>query len=136
MRRSAQHQKRRKTWTLTSRTTYAHVCGVDDGDEAHAERPRTRSECPTTRPCPWVGCRHHLYLDVNAQGSIKMDARYGVWETPGETCALDVAEAGPHTISEVAALIGTTYERVRQIEEAALAKLGLASWLAEHLDHG
>lgn len=28
-------------------------------------RPRTRGDCLTMpRPCPWVGCRHHLLLDV------------------------------------------------------------------------
>ena len=26
------------------------------------------------RPCPWVACKHHLYLDVNPEtGSIKMN---------------------------------------------------------------
>lgn len=28
-------------------------------------RPRTRAEClQEARPCPWVGCRHHLLLEV------------------------------------------------------------------------
>jgi hypothetical protein len=30
------------------------------------ERPRTRAECKDEpRPCPWVACKHHLYLDIN-----------------------------------------------------------------------
>lgn len=28
-------------------------------------RPRTRGDClAEARPCPWVGCRHHLLLEV------------------------------------------------------------------------
>jgi hypothetical protein len=28
-------------------------------------RPKTRAECrDEARPCPWVGCRHHLLLEV------------------------------------------------------------------------
>src|SRR6185436_9496617 len=30
------------------------------------ERPKTRAECRGhARPCPWVACKHHLYLDIN-----------------------------------------------------------------------
>src|SRR5262249_28750008 len=38
-------------------------------------RPRTRAECAEgQRPCPWVSCKHHLYLDVNPEtGSIKLN---------------------------------------------------------------
>lgn len=29
------------------------------------ERPRSRAEClQEARPCPWVGCRHHLLIEV------------------------------------------------------------------------
>src|SRR6185436_15449349 len=29
-------------------------------------RPQTRKDCKDAqRPCPWVSCKHHLYLDVN-----------------------------------------------------------------------
>lgn len=39
------------------------------------------------------------------------------------TCSLDIADDGPHTLDELGELFGLTKERVRQIEEAALAKL-------------
>lgn len=97
-------------------------------------RPRTRSECaplrgvdPATRklnPCPFVSCRHHLYLDVNpVNGSIKLNfGDIDLAEMP-ETCSLDVAERGELPLSRVAVLLNVTRERVRQIEAEALAHL-------------
>lgn len=41
-----------------------------------------------------------------------------------QTCSLDVADAGPSTLTEVGALLHITRERARQIEAAALAQLG------------
>jgi hypothetical protein len=40
-----------------------------------------------------------------------------------ETCSLDVADRGPHTLEEIARLYGVTRERIRQIEEKALERL-------------
>jgi hypothetical protein len=37
----------------------------------------------------------------------------------GPSCALDVADAGPHTLEEVAVSLNISRERVRQLEEAA-----------------
>jgi DNA-directed RNA polymerase sigma subunit (sigma70/sigma32) len=39
-----------------------------------------------------------------------------------ETCSLDVAARGDHTHEEVGALMNLSRERVRQIEQKALAK--------------
>lgn len=38
-------------------------------------------------------------------------------------CALAVANEGPHTLDEIAIILGLSKERVRQIDEDALAKL-------------
>jgi hypothetical protein len=46
-------------------------------------RPKIREECRTaTRPCPFVSCSHHLYLDVNPEsGAIKLNFPHlEVWE--------------------------------------------------------
>ena len=97
----------------------------DEGQ--HAERPRTRAECPDTSdgPCPWVSCKYHLYLDVNERtGSIKLNfPGLEVWELP-DTCALDVAERSSKvtTLERVGEAINVTRERVRQIEAMALRK--------------
>lgn len=93
------------------------------------ERPRTRGDCGAVpRPCPLVGCAHHLYLDVVRRGSLKLnfpDLEPGELETP--SCVLDVADAGGATIERVGELLNVTRERARQIEQAALSKLAEAA---------
>jgi hypothetical protein len=89
------------------------------------EKPTTRSECVEgIRPCPFVSCKHHLYLDVSSRtGAIKLNfPDLEVWEM-NETCALDIADRGGTTLEEVGAIMNLTRERIRQVEVKALAKL-------------
>jgi hypothetical protein len=93
--------------------------------ESDYEKPRTRAECADApRPCPFVSCKHHLYLDVSARtGAIKLNfPDLEVWEMT-ETCALDVADRAGTTLEEVGAIMNLTRERIRQVEVKALAKL-------------
>ncbi len=88
-------------------------------------KPRTRSECTDApRPCPYVSCQHHLFLDVSARtGAIKLNfPDLEVWEMT-ETCALDVADRGGTTLEEVGAIMNLTRERIRQVEVKGLARL-------------
>ncbi|MEZ4224996.1 MAG: sigma factor-like helix-turn-helix DNA-binding protein [Polyangiaceae bacterium] len=88
-------------------------------------KPRTRAEClDGPRPCPFVSCKHHLYIDVSPRtGAIKLNfPDLEVWEM-GETCALDVADRGGTTLEDVGAIMNLTRERIRQVEVKALAKL-------------
>jgi hypothetical protein len=89
------------------------------------ERPQSREECANMpRPCPFVSCAHHLYLDVNPDtGSIKLNFPHlEPWEM-GETCALDVADRGGITLEEVGAILNLTRERIRQVEVSGLYKI-------------
>jgi hypothetical protein len=89
------------------------------------ERPQTRAEClQMERPCPFVSCEHHLYLDVNPDsGAIKLNFPHlEVWEMP-ETCSLDVADRGGITLEEVGAILNLTRERIRQVEVRGLVKI-------------
>ena len=89
------------------------------------DRPATREECLTMpRPCPFVSCAHHLYLDVNPEsGAIKLNFPHlEVWEM-AETCALDVADRGGTTLEEVGAILNLTRERIRQVEVRGLHKI-------------
>ena len=93
--------------------------------EVEGARPRSREDCRTAeRPCPFVSCKYHLYLDVNPHtGSIKLNfPDLEVWEL-SETCSLDVADRGGITLEEVGELLNLTRERIRQVEAAGLEKL-------------
>jgi len=93
------------------------------------ERPKTRAECRSDmRPCPWVACKHHLYLDINPEtGSIKINfPDLEPWELQN-TCALDVAERGGITLEEVGEIMNLTRERIRQVEVRGLLKLKMGS---------
>ena len=88
-------------------------------------RPRLRSECQAgPRPCLFVSCRFHLYLDVNERtGSIKINfPDVDISDLP-ESCALDIAERGGLTLEEIGRLLNVTRERARQVEESGLSKL-------------
>ncbi len=104
----------------------------DELRELEAARPRTRGDCrDASRPCPFVACRHHLYLDVTDAGSIKLNyPTLEPWELE-HSCSLDVAEDHGRTLDDVGALMNVTRERTRQIEVIALRKLQLA---ADHAD--
>lgn len=92
-------------------------------------RPTSRAECrEEMRPCPWVACKHHLYLDINPEtGSIKINfPDLEPWELQ-HTCALDVAERGGITLEEVGEIMNLTRERIRQVEVRGLLKLKMGS---------
>jgi hypothetical protein len=88
------------------------------------KKPRTRGECANgVRPCPWISCRHHLYLEVNGEsGSIKFNFPALEVDELTESCSLDVADRGEHTLEQVGRLTNLTRERARQIETRALIR--------------
>jgi hypothetical protein len=91
-----------------------------------ASRPRVRGECEEdARPCPFVGCRYHLYLDVLSSGNIKLNHPGLEPSDMMPSCSLDVVDQnnGGLTLEDVAAIMNLTRERVRQIELVALKKI-------------
>ncbi len=91
-------------------------------------RPKTRGECANVaRPCPYVSCKYHLYMDVHpTKGSIKINfPDKEVWEIE-HSCALDVADTGGITLEEVGEILNLTRERIRQLEAEGLRKLEAA----------
>ena len=87
-------------------------------------RPATRGECRHgPRPCPYVGCRHHLYLEVKPTGALTVIwPHLQPWEIP-ESCALDVAERDSHTLDEIGEVLNLSWERIRKIDAQALIRL-------------
>lgn len=98
--------------------------------------PPTRGDCKDLpRPCPHARCRHHLYLNVEDRGGIKLTFPDLEPEELTESCALDVADQGGITLEEVAVMLNITRERVRQIEVRALSKVLIAApELREQID--
>jgi len=96
---------------------------------AEYQKPKKRSECKSMkRPCLFVSCKHHLYLDVNPESkSIKFNfPGKEIWELT-ETCSLDIAEKGGSTLEELGTVLNLTRERIRQVEAKALQKLRKSS---------
>ena len=116
---------RSKTIALKRLTRAELLAGARAYPPVDIERPKTRAECRgEARPCPWVACKHHLYLDINPEtGSIKINfPDLEPWELR-DTCALDVAERGGSTLDEIGEITNLTRERIRQLEVRGLLKL-------------
>lgn len=132
MRRNSGSKRGARKGLRRSRTIAMRRLTREERDEAtrilndiQAVRPHTREDCRTAeRPCPYVSCKYHLYLDINAEtGSIKLNfPDLEVWEM-SETCALDVADRGGITLEEVGSIMNLTRERIRQVEVRGLEKL-------------
>ena len=128
-RRSRRTRPRSKTIAMKRLTREELRLGALLNPPVDIPRPKVRAECTgESRPCPWVACKHHLYLDVNPDtGSIKINfPDLEPWEM-GETCALDVADRGGITLEEVGEIMNLTRERIRQVEVRGLLKLREAS---------
>lgn len=107
--------------------------GISLVDDMWYDKPKTRSECVDgPRPCPYVSCKYHLYLDVKTDtNSIKLNFPHlEVWEME-HTCALDVATRGGMTLEDVGHILNLTRERVRQVEVAGIEKLRETGFLAD-----
>jgi hypothetical protein len=95
-------------------------------------KPATYGECEarglgTVARCPYVSCKYHLALEVSPQaGSIRTIFPDRDPDAVPATCALGVAARGEHTLEQVGAIMNITRERVRQLEDRALAKLARA----------
>lgn len=124
-RRPGKKGRRRSKTIATKRLSKEELARGEELKSVIVDRPVDRRECATgMRPCPYVSCKHHLYLDVNPDtGSIKLNfPDLEVWEMV-DTCALDVADRGGITLEEVGEILNLTRERIRQVEVKGLQKL-------------
>lgn len=99
-------------------------------------RPKTRGDCVGgQRPCPWVGCKWHLAIDVNEAGSLKINFpatnatddltdEYIDWDSMKETCSLDVVDKSNGLLpSEIGQLLNCVESNIQRIEHDYLTKL-------------
>lgn len=95
------------------------VLTADDID-ALSMRPGTRGECVNgPRPCPWVGCKYHLWLNVGKRGHVT----YRPGSEGDDSCALDVADRGGVDGAGFARSMGISRARGDQIYQGALKKV-------------
>ena len=92
--------------------------------------PKTRGACPRDRPCPYLTCYYHLAGHVNSNGHYVKTFPSMEWYESPQSCALDYADEGSHTLQEVGLVMNIIRERVRQIEKEALKKYtaGMAAY--------
>jgi hypothetical protein len=123
-RNERKHEARKKTLSA-SRVSLRLV--VAEGKHLETPphwRPQTRGDCLSVpRPCPFVSCKHHLYLDVHRNGSLILNFPDLEPDELPVTCALDVADGGAVTLEVAAELMNLTRERIRQLEIIAFDKL-------------
>lgn len=89
-------------------------------------RPTTRGDCVDgPRPCPFVGCRYHIWLEATQFGAIvtQQDGKLQGMHNMRFTCVLDAAEQGPLPVKQIGRLLGVKKERLRQMERVATARL-------------
>lgn len=97
----------------------------NEPDRYPQERPKTRAGCYNMpRPCPFVTCRHHLYLNILGRRIFINQLVKGLpieeaLDKMPQTCSLDAAEKGGMTLQELADVFGLSRERLRQIQVAA-----------------
>jgi len=90
-------------------------------------RPTNRDQCRGgPRPCPFVGCRYHLYLTQQEwRGKNTVLVNFPgkePWEIP-ETCSLDVAERGEVDTREIGKLMNLSKTMILNLIERALLRM-------------
>jgi hypothetical protein len=112
----------------------------EEPDDGARRLPLVRGDCAQEeRPCPYVSCRYHLFVDVDPRsGSAKLNFPdlfdidgFPELERMKETCVLDVADREDATLEEVGELLNVTRERVRQLEVSAIEKLAALPTIVE-----
>ncbi len=99
-----------------------------------SRRPLVRGDCQpggggahTARPCPFVGCKYHLAIEVGDRRSrpdaVKMNFRGFPEEAMLDTCALDVADRGPASLEDAADRLNITRQMFTIIESRAIRAL-------------
>ena len=120
-------QGKRKSRTIAARrlSKVDFSDGIAIDEDLDQFRPRHRGDCLNgERPCPWVSCKYHLYLDINPKtGSIKLNFPDVEPAEMTDTCVLDIADRGPVTLEDVGRIMNLTRERIRQLEAAASVKI-------------
>lgn len=128
--------------------TYRAASALTGSYEPRTDVPRTRGDCPDYRPCDRVRCRHFLWLNTDPAGrpgladvprdvvgrTISVRGDFGPkrdpeleprWleHPPPPSCALDVADGGMHSATQVGDALGRHVTLAARAIREALANL-------------
>lgn len=113
--------------------------------------PRKRGDCRlVTRPCPYIRCKYHMlwvYLEKNCRYNHKYRHMRGdilekytddeileLIRTMPESCVLDVADQGYHTLIEVAKILDLSHQRIQALSHGIGPVKGYLEKMKEGLD--
>jgi hypothetical protein len=68
-------------------------------------------------------------LDISGRGSLKLNFPEKDFDEIAETCSIDVADRGEHTLEQIGDLMNVTRERARQLEARGLVSMRSAAAL-------
>jgi hypothetical protein len=131
-RKNRKVRARPQTLSITRSTKLANAAArAAEPDDGLRRLPMVRGDClESERPCGYVSCRWHLFLDVTKIGNIKINFPHLVDPdgTPRldemvDTCALDIADRGGETLNRLGKRMNITRERIRQIVKSIIKKL-------------
>lgn len=92
------------------------LCGECDAKYRMMLPPTTRGDCiDGPRPCRAALCKYNMLFDVSRKAKDDFQIK--------ETCALDIADQGEHTLKAIGELWGMTREGSRYIILNALTKV-------------
>jgi len=96
------------------------------------ERPKTRGDCKNgPRPCRRISCKHHMvwgFYHKRPWPEFTNDQMVDLIFSLSDTCTLDVADRGEHTLREIGDIIGVTRECIRQTEGYVRTRDGKPFW--------
>ena len=88
------------------------------------ERPQCRADCVEgPRPCPWVSCSWHLYLDALSNDRIRLNFPDKEVHEMDHCCTLDIADQGGMPAEHMGPFFNVCRERIRQTYDVALSKV-------------
>lgn len=121
------------------------------GEKRATRAPKVRGDCSyIPRPCPYIRCRYHM-LWVILEKNCKYNHKYRhlagdplarfddqeilrmIFAMP-ETCVLDVADEGFHTLQEIADLLDLSYQRIHAMANGIGPVKGFIKKMREVMD--
>jgi hypothetical protein len=122
--KAAQGKGYRRSRTVSYKTVQREVARNQIEYPTDIERPKHRSDCANVpRPCPFVTCRYNLFCDIKETGALILNYPGLEPDEVVNSCALDLADKGDHSMEEIGRIMRTCRQMVFRVEQIAKAKI-------------